>query len=198
MTSAGAGSGGSACDSCHFARRQDDVPARRDAARTGSRRPTACTTARATCTWSTPTRSDPTGRSTRAPASPARRRMSTGHIDDRRDSWRETRARAVRSAQSLEGVRGLRLHPGVCGGMRRGVAHNAWRHEHADMSQAQLRIGAHLAGTYVASALQLGAHEDHCHQEGLSASPAVCPIRRRHPGPRSKPLDATQRDLGAT
>ena len=87
--------------------------ARRPSA-TASRRPTACTTARATCTCSTRTPSAPTARSTRAPGSPARRRQSTGHIDDRHDPWRESRARAVRPAQSVERMRRLRVHPGVC------------------------------------------------------------------------------------
>ena len=58
-------------------------------------------------------------------ASPARRRMSTGHIDDRHEPWRETARETVRPAQSLEGVRRLRLHPGVCRGMRGGIAHDS-------------------------------------------------------------------------
>ena len=94
----------------------------------------------------TRTRSARTARSTRAPGSPASKALSTGHIDDRRDAWRESGARAVRPARSLEGVRRLRVHPRVCGGMPGGIAHAAWRHEHADMSQAQFRIGAHCAG----------------------------------------------------
>ena len=77
---------------------------------------------------------------------------STGHIDDRLEARREEARAGVRPAEPLEGMRRLRLHPRVCGGLRGGVAHNAWRHEHADMSQAQLRIGAHLAGHQTASA----------------------------------------------
>ena len=73
--------------------------------------------------------------------------MSTGHIDDRRDSWRESAPGTVRSAAPLDGVRRLRVHPGLCRGLPGRIAHTAWRHEHADMSQAELRIGAHFAGT---------------------------------------------------
>jgi hypothetical protein len=40
--------------------------------------------------------------------------------------------------------------------MRRGGALTAWRHEPADVSQAQLRIGPHLAGAYRSQLSSLG------------------------------------------
>ena len=43
--------------------------------------------------------------------------MSTGHIDDRNDSWRESAREKFDRPHSLERVRRLRVHPGVCRGM---------------------------------------------------------------------------------
>ena len=48
------------------------------------------------------------------------------------------RARKVRTTLSVEGMRRLRLHPGVCRGLRRRLVQPARRHERADMSQTQL------------------------------------------------------------
>ena len=73
--------------------------------------------------------------------------MSTGHIDDRLEARREDGAPSVRPAEPMGGMRRLRLHPRLCGGLCGGVAYNAWGHERADMSQAQLRLGAYLAGS---------------------------------------------------
>ena len=93
-------------------------------------------------------------------------------------------ARAVLTTQSLEGMRGLRLHPGVCRGMHREFAHNAWRHEYADMSQARVRLGGRFAGTYRRQRnCSIGAHhEDHRHQEGHEReTDRLLPrLRRRH------------------
>ena len=58
------------------------------------------------------------------------------------------RAREIRQARSMEGVRRLRVHPGLCRRMRRGLPFSAWRHEPADVSQAQLRIGSRFAGAH--------------------------------------------------
>ena len=55
-----------------------------------SPRRTASTAAPATCTTRTRTRSGRTARCTRAPALPARKALSTGHIDGRRDAKRES------------------------------------------------------------------------------------------------------------
>ena len=57
-------------------------------------------------------------------------------------------ARTVRSPRPLEGLRRLRVHPRLRGRMRRELVHSAWRHEPADMSQAQLRIGTRVAGAF--------------------------------------------------
>ena len=79
--------------------------------------------------------------------------LSTGHIDDRRDSFRDADAREqFDRLESVEGMRRLRVHPGLCGRMSGGVAHAAWRHEPADLSQAELRIGSHSLAHDVASA----------------------------------------------
>ena len=72
MTAAGAG-GGSVCDSCNFNDEARCFCARKRSG-TGSRRPTACTWARARFIGNIPTRSDPTDRSTPARGSPASRR----------------------------------------------------------------------------------------------------------------------------
>src|SRR5262245_22440654 len=55
-------------------------------------------------------------------------------------------AGAVFETQSLERVRGLRVHPGLRRGVRGEFAHNVWRHGHADLSQARLRLGASFTG----------------------------------------------------
>ena len=72
--------------------------------------------------------------------------QSTGHIDGRQDALRQLAQRSVRPTGSLAGLRGLRVHSGLRGRMRRVFTHHAWRHEPADMSQAGARIGAHFAG----------------------------------------------------
>ncbi len=58
-----------------------------------------------------------------------------------------TESQTLRHARPVEGLRGLRLHPGVRGGVPDGFIRTAWRHERADMSQSQLRIGGPGAGT---------------------------------------------------
>ena len=73
--------------------------------------------------------------------------LSTGHVDDRRDTVPRGDAREVRPAGSVDGLWRLCVHPGVCRRMSGGLAHAAWRHERADMFQAELRIGGHFAGT---------------------------------------------------
>ena len=40
----------------------------------------------------------------------------------------------------------LRVHSGMCGRLFRRIAHRAWGHEYADMSQAVFRIGTRIAG----------------------------------------------------
>ena len=64
--------------------------------------------------------------------------MSTGA--HRRPPGSDTRSRPgkIRSAQPVERMWRLRLHPRLCRGLYRSVTHDTWRHEYADMSQAQL------------------------------------------------------------
>ncbi len=147
MTSAGAGGGGTACDSCNVPRRPADVSARgNEAARLsdagrGTQRPVPCAyRARA---------HDRSGRiALRVPRVHGRARPVDGA--HRRPSRSATRAcaRTIRPPGSVERVRRLRVHPRLCGGVPGGIAHRAWRHEQADMSQALIRIGAHFAGAY--------------------------------------------------
>ena len=53
---------------------------------------------------------------------------------------------AVRASGGLAQVRGLRVYSGLRGRLFGRLAHRTWRHEHADMSQAGLRIGTRIAG----------------------------------------------------
>ncbi len=147
MTAAGSGKlGGSACDSCGFAEDQMSflqrgnqaarVPdARRRAQRAVPRAHEARPYHRAG--WL----------ALRLPGFYRRPRSVDG--TRRRPARQLPRrdARAIRSARPVEGMRRLRLHPGLCGRMSGGVAHAARRQEPADLPQAEFRIGSHFAGT---------------------------------------------------
>ena len=71
------------------------------------------------------------------------------HRPHRRPAGRKAgeRARRVRAAPPLGRVSGLRIYAHVCGGMPGRIAHATWRHEQADMSQAEFRVGPRFAGT---------------------------------------------------
>ena len=62
--------------------------------------------------------------------------QSTGHIDGRTDARRAAGGGAVRSARGVEGVRRLRVHPGVRRRLLGRRAHRARRHEQAELPQA--------------------------------------------------------------
>jgi hypothetical protein len=56
------------------------------------------------------------------------------------------RAGEVRAPASVEGMRRLRVYPGVCRRVPGGIAQRAWGHECADMPQAELRSRGYRAG----------------------------------------------------
>ena len=53
---------------------------------------------------------------------------------------------AIRTPGGVAQVRRLRVYSGLRGRLFGRLTYGAWRHEHADMSQADFRIGAHIAG----------------------------------------------------
>ena len=90
----------------------------------------------------TPTPSVPTARSTPAPASPARRRSRPATSTDAQRRAAAEAPRPLRRSSRVEGVRRLRVHPGLRGRLHGGRAHRAWRHERAQLSQTELRSRA--------------------------------------------------------
>ena len=67
------------------------------------------------------------------------RSSSTGHIDGRQDELAQNGRDAIRNARRVERVRRLRVHPGLRRRLLGRGAHRAWRHEPAELPQAQLR-----------------------------------------------------------
>ena len=63
-----------------------------------------------------------------------------------RTSGAQTRRSRFDRLAAWKRVRRLRVHPRLCRRLLGRVAHRAWRHEQADMSQAQLRIRCRIAG----------------------------------------------------
>ena len=114
MTNVGKG-GGVGLRFVQLPRRQDDVSPRGDQAPRAFRRPTACTTAPATSTTRTRTRSAPMARSTRARGSPAKRPVDRSHRRPARrsgarprgsnstDCTRGTNAGTARSSRCVPG-----------------------------------------------------------------------------------------------
>ena len=119
-------------------RREDAVPARRDAQARASTRRTASTWVRARSIAGTPTRSARRARSTRAPDSPATPTESTGHIDGRDEAWRHAAAeRFERLTAHKEECGDCSFIP-VCGGGCSVAAHT----ELGDMHQPSCHKGA--------------------------------------------------------
>ena len=146
MTSAGAGTV-RRLRLVQLRRREDGVPARGDQTRRGFPTPDGVHNGPCHVHMKHAHTIGPDGSLYACPGFTGEKGQSTGHIDDRRDPWRESAREKFDRLQPVERVRRLRVHPRVCGRMPGGVTHRAWRHEPADMSQAQLRIGGHLAGT---------------------------------------------------
>ena len=61
--------------------------------------------------------------------------QSTGHIDGRQDSRRAAAATRFEAIARVEGMRRLRVHPGLRGRLHGGRAHRARRHEQAELPQ---------------------------------------------------------------
>ena len=115
MTSVGAGNGGTACDSCGFA---DDKMSflREETKRHGFPTPDGVHNGPCHVHMKHAHTIGPDGSLYACPGFTGDLGLSTGHIDDRRDTWRERDAREIRSAGSVEGLRRLCLHPRVRGG----------------------------------------------------------------------------------
>ena len=114
-----------------------------------------------------------------APGSPASWRCRPATSTTGATPWREISAREVRTARPVEGMRRLRVHPGVRRGMPRGIAHTAWRHEHADMSQASFESAVIALAHDVGQRDCLGEYnEDSSHQEGHRQREAEQLLRR--------------------
>ena len=137
MTAAGSG-GSSICDTCQFVDEQlsylRDETKKRGFPTVDGVHMGPCEIHKRHALHDRPGRRD----STRAPASRASRRSSTGHIDDRQGELADVGGGAVRAPGGVAQVRRLRVHSGVRGRLFGRLAHRAWRHEHADMSQAEL------------------------------------------------------------
>ena len=64
--------------------------------------------------------------------------MSTGHIDDRRDPGANARSEQFERLDPWKECGDCAFIPCVPGAASPHRIHTAWRHEHADMSQAEL------------------------------------------------------------
>ena len=62
--------------------------------------------------------------------------LSTGHIDDRKESWRMSAAERFEHLAAWHKCGDCAFIPGLRGRLFGRLAHGAWRHEHADVSQA--------------------------------------------------------------
>ena len=115
MTSAGAG-GGSACDNCDFL---DDKMAflREETKRHGFKTPDGVHDGPCHVHKQHAHTIGPDGSLYACPGFTGQLAMSTGHIDDRKDSWRES-SREKFDRLSLGGMRRLRVHSSMCRWLR--------------------------------------------------------------------------------
>ena len=138
MTSAGAGGLGTACDSCNFL--DDQMTFLRDETkRHGFPTPDGVHNGPCHVHIEHAHTIGPDGSLYACPGIHRRARpVDRTHRRPPRSRCAPNRARTIRPPGSVERVRRLRVHPRLCRGMPGGIAHTAWRHEHADMSQADL------------------------------------------------------------